>query len=35
METFEVITVLGGLLMGVGLSIGTIGVIFYLWSEDE
>jgi nitrogen fixation-related uncharacterized protein len=35
METFEVVTVLGGLLMGVGLSIGSIGVIFYLWSKDE
>jgi nitrogen fixation-related uncharacterized protein len=35
METFEVVTVLGGLLMGVGLSIGSIGVIFYLWSRDE
>ena len=35
MELFEFITVLGGLLMGVGLSVGSIGVIFYLWSRDE
>ena len=35
METFEFITVLGGLLMGVGLSVGSIGVTFYLWSRDE
>ena len=32
MQTFEVITVLGGLLMGVGLTIGSIGIAFYFWS---
>lgn len=33
METFEVITALGGLLVGVGLTIGSVGIAFYFWSE--
>jgi nitrogen fixation-related uncharacterized protein len=33
METFEVITVLGGLLMGIGLTIGSVGIAFYFWSR--
>lgn len=35
METFEVITLLGGILVGLGLAIGCIGLTLYYWGSYE
>lgn len=34
METFEMLTLIGGILVGLGLSIGIVGVVFYFWGME-